>query len=287
MMRQYELVERVRRYNPQADEELLNRAYVFAMRAHGQQKRASGRSLFLASARGRRDPHRAQARRRHDRRGDAARHDRGHARHPRGDRQDVRGGDRRSRRWIDQAQQARFRLQARAAGGEFPQIAARDRRRRARAAGQTRRPPAQHANPAIRATEQALADCAGHARYLRAAGRPHGHAEPAQRVGGPLVPLPDAGRPQAHRRPARRAEDEERRADRPYRRRAEGPVRAARHQGRGQGPARNRPIRSGGRWSATRSLSSSFPISTASASSSIRSPIAMPRWASRTRPGPA
>src|SRR5271154_5619921 len=46
MMRQYELVERVRRYNPQADEELLNRAYVFAMKAHGQQKRASGDPYF-------------------------------------------------------------------------------------------------------------------------------------------------------------------------------------------------------------------------------------------------
>ncbi len=42
MMRQYELVERVRRYNPNADEDLLNRAYVYAMKAHGQQTRASG-----------------------------------------------------------------------------------------------------------------------------------------------------------------------------------------------------------------------------------------------------
>ncbi len=46
MMRQYELVERVRRYNPQANEDLLNRAYVFAMKAHGSQKRASGDPYF-------------------------------------------------------------------------------------------------------------------------------------------------------------------------------------------------------------------------------------------------
>src|SRR5579863_2362040 len=46
MMRQYELVERVRRYNPRADEDLLNRAYVFAMKAHGSQKRASGDPYF-------------------------------------------------------------------------------------------------------------------------------------------------------------------------------------------------------------------------------------------------
>jgi GTP pyrophosphokinase len=42
MMRQYELVDRVRRYNPNTDEALLNRAYVYAMKAHGVQKRASG-----------------------------------------------------------------------------------------------------------------------------------------------------------------------------------------------------------------------------------------------------
>ena len=45
-MRQYELVERVRRYNPRTDEDLLNRAYVFAMKAHGRQKRASGDPYF-------------------------------------------------------------------------------------------------------------------------------------------------------------------------------------------------------------------------------------------------
>src|SRR5579875_2441129 len=46
MMRQYELVERVRRYNPHTDEVLLNRAYVYAMRAHGAQVRASGDPYF-------------------------------------------------------------------------------------------------------------------------------------------------------------------------------------------------------------------------------------------------
>ena len=46
MMRQYELVDRVRKYNPHADEVLLNRAYVYAMKAHGAQKRASGDPYF-------------------------------------------------------------------------------------------------------------------------------------------------------------------------------------------------------------------------------------------------
>ena len=45
-MRQYDLVERVKRYDPDADEDLLNRAYVYAMKAHGSQKRASGDPYF-------------------------------------------------------------------------------------------------------------------------------------------------------------------------------------------------------------------------------------------------
>lgn len=46
MIRQYELVERVKAYDPTVDEDLLNRAYVFAMKAHGTQKRASGEDYF-------------------------------------------------------------------------------------------------------------------------------------------------------------------------------------------------------------------------------------------------
>jgi RelA/SpoT family (p)ppGpp synthetase len=39
-------VERVKGYDPEADEALLNRAYVFSMHAHGSQKRASGDPYF-------------------------------------------------------------------------------------------------------------------------------------------------------------------------------------------------------------------------------------------------
>lgn len=46
MMRQYELVDRVRRYNPATDEALLDSAYVYAMRQHGAQTRASGDPYF-------------------------------------------------------------------------------------------------------------------------------------------------------------------------------------------------------------------------------------------------
>lgn len=46
MMRQYQLVEKVREYDPGADEDALNRAYVFSMKAHGTQQRASGDPYF-------------------------------------------------------------------------------------------------------------------------------------------------------------------------------------------------------------------------------------------------
>ncbi len=46
VLRQYELVDRVLSYDPNADEALLNRAYVFSMQAHGSQKRASGDPYF-------------------------------------------------------------------------------------------------------------------------------------------------------------------------------------------------------------------------------------------------
>ncbi|MGL4965104.1 MAG: RelA/SpoT family protein [Inquilinus sp.] len=47
MIRQYELVERVKAYDPSADEDLINRAYVYSMKAHGSQKRASGDPYFV------------------------------------------------------------------------------------------------------------------------------------------------------------------------------------------------------------------------------------------------
>src|SRR3954454_14858700 len=42
MLRRFELVERVKSYDPSVNEDALNRAYVFSMKAHGSQKRASG-----------------------------------------------------------------------------------------------------------------------------------------------------------------------------------------------------------------------------------------------------
>jgi len=42
LIRQYELIDKILAYNKDADVALLNRAYVFSMKAHGNQKRASG-----------------------------------------------------------------------------------------------------------------------------------------------------------------------------------------------------------------------------------------------------
>src|SRR5690349_11417295 len=46
MMRQFELVEQVKSYDPKADEDALNRAYVYTLKAHGSQLRASGDPYF-------------------------------------------------------------------------------------------------------------------------------------------------------------------------------------------------------------------------------------------------
>jgi guanosine-3',5'-bis(diphosphate) 3'-pyrophosphohydrolase len=46
MIRQFELVEKIRSYDPKLDEDAVNRAYVFAMKAHGSQMRASGDLYF-------------------------------------------------------------------------------------------------------------------------------------------------------------------------------------------------------------------------------------------------
>ena len=46
IIRQYELVDRVKSYDPNADEDALNRAYVYSLKMHGSQTRASGDPYF-------------------------------------------------------------------------------------------------------------------------------------------------------------------------------------------------------------------------------------------------
>ena len=183
MMRQYELVERVQKYDPSANEALLNRAYVYAMQAHGHQKRASGDPFFSHPLEVAAHPDRAQARRRHHRGRAAARRDRGHRRHPRRDRPEVRQGDRRSRRRPHQDQEARPRHQEGRAGRELPQAAGRHLERHPRAADQARRPAAQHAHAGAHEAGEPAAGVGGDARDLCAAGRPHGHADHARGAG--------------------------------------------------------------------------------------------------------
>src|SRR5690606_28288087 len=45
-LRQFELTDRVKAYDPKADETLLDKAYVYATQMHGAQKRASGDPYF-------------------------------------------------------------------------------------------------------------------------------------------------------------------------------------------------------------------------------------------------
>ena len=49
MIRQYELVERVKAYDANADEDALNRAYVYSLKMHGSPAARVRRQLLLSS----------------------------------------------------------------------------------------------------------------------------------------------------------------------------------------------------------------------------------------------
>ena len=148
MMRQFELVERIKAYDPNVDEDLLNRAYVYSMRAHGSQLRASG-DPCSPPGRGRRHPRANEARRRLDRDRVAARHGRRHGCHPRRHRAAVWRRDRAARRRRDQAVAPRTAIRPDPAGRKFPQARPRHVRGHSRPFGQAGGPPAQHADPAL------------------------------------------------------------------------------------------------------------------------------------------
>jgi (p)ppGpp synthase/HD superfamily hydrolase len=48
-LRQFELVEKMRAYDPSLDENLINRAYIYATAKHGCQKRHSGDPYFATT----------------------------------------------------------------------------------------------------------------------------------------------------------------------------------------------------------------------------------------------
>ena len=230
MMRQYELVERVRRYNPHADEDLLNRAYVFAMKAHGAQKRASGDPYFshplevaAILTEFKLDDATIVAAMLHDTIEDTP--------VTRDELDRVFGVeigglvdgltklnklDFASKHAV-QAENFRKLLLAIADDARVLLIKLADRLHNMRTLHFVPRGQARPHRP-------------GHARNLRAARRPHGHAGLAQRIGGTRVPLSDARGAHAHHVAAGGVEGQERRADRAHRRRTEGPVRPPRHQ---------------------------------------------------------
>ena len=159
MMRQYDLIERVRRYNPNTNEALLNRAYVYAMKAHGEQRRASGDPYFshpievaaiLTDLK--LDDATIAAALLHDTIEDTEA--------TRAEIDSLFGHDiGTSGRGPDQAQKTRSRHQRSKAGGKPPQAAAGDCRRRARAADQARRPAAQYAHARVHAAGSAPPRC--------------------------------------------------------------------------------------------------------------------------------
>ena len=237
--------------------------------AHGTQKRASGDPVLRASARSRRDPHRPPARRRHHRGRGPARHRRGHRGDPGGDQPALRAGDRRARRRPDQAQAARPRLQAGRAGRELPQAAARGRGGRARAAGEARRPPAQHAHAPAHAGGEAPA----HRRRRRwTSTRRSPAAWASRRCARSWRTWPSATSSRTPTPPSRSGSRDLTAEVRAAWSRASS--RSSPRSSRAQGSrprsaaGRSGPFSIWRRWSASRSPSSSSPTSSASASSS-------------------
>ena len=149
MIRFEDLLEKVRGYSPEADLELLRRAYVFSALEHKGQVRHSGRALPRPSARGRQHPRRHEAGRRLRRRRPAPRRRRGHADHHRAD---PRARSAPTSRTSSKASPRSARSRSRPAKSgrrELPQDAAGDGRRHPRHPRQARRPPAQHADAAV------------------------------------------------------------------------------------------------------------------------------------------
>ena len=192
MIRFEDLVDKVRGIHPEADIELLRRAYVFSAFEHKGQVRHSGEPYLVHPARGGRPPRRHEARRRRHRRRPAARHRRGHADPDRAHPGALRRRRRPRRRGRDQAGGDPVFVERGAAGGELPQDAAGDGRRHPGHPGQARRPPPQHADAAPPAGGAADQDRAGDARHLRPDRQPARHEQDQERARGAGVQAPRA-----------------------------------------------------------------------------------------------
>ena len=177
---QYELVERVLSYDPKADEALLNRAYVYAMKAHGNQKRASGDPYFS-------HPLEVAAILTDLKLDDATiatalLHDviEDTAAHARRDRPAVRAGNRRAGRRPDQNPAAGPGVEEGRAGGKFQKASDRHLQRHPRLARQARGSPAQHADARACEAGGPPARQRGDVRDLRPACGTDGHASAAR-----------------------------------------------------------------------------------------------------------
>ena len=165
----------------------------------------------------------------------------------------VRRRDRPAGRRRHQAVAARAAVRADQAGREFPQAGARDVERHPRAAGQARRPPAQHAHARItsRSRRQAPAHRARDDGHLCAARRAHRHAADEGRARGPGLRRAQSRRPRHRCWPASATcaskGERHRAADRG---RAGQDAEGRRARRRRSRAARRRPIRSGARCSA-------------------------------------
>ena len=236
MMRQYDLIERVRRYNPNTNEALLNRAYVYAMKAHGEQKRASGDPYFshplevaaiLTDLK--LDDATIAAALLHDTIEDTARH-------PRRDRPAVRRGHRRAGRGPDQARRSST-------------SSPRRRSRPRTCASCCSRSPTTCAccwssSPTVCTTCARIGHMPPEARrrtaeethrHLCAARRPHGHARDARGARGSGVPRAQSRRLRGGQRAPGRAGRAQRRAGRRDRAAAHAQARRPRHRRGGHG----------------------------------------------------
>ena len=237
MMRQYDLIERVRRYNPNTNEALLNRAYVYAMKAHGEQRRASGDPYFshpievaaiLTDLK--LDDATIAAALLHDTIEDTAT--------TRAEIDSLFGPDigtlvdgltklKKLDLVTKEAKQAE----------NLRKLLAGDRRRRARAAGQARRPAAQHAHARLHAGRGAPPRRRGDAGNLRAARRPHGHARDARGARRSGVPRTLSGCLPRRERAARRSGRAQQAPDHGNRATAHPQTGRSRHHRAGHGPA--------------------------------------------------
>ena len=150
---------------------------------------------------------------------------------------EFRRRDRGPGRRRHQALAARALLRAHQAGREFPQVDARDVERHPRASGQARRPPAQHADAVLHQERRhAAPHRPGDDRDLRAARRPHRHAEHARGARRPRLRRARPAGARVHRQAAGAARRPVLAAHRAHRRRDQAQARRGRHRSLDPGP---------------------------------------------------